>query len=335
MGGCKPPAATERGQATLAPDTAHNNMFDEPASEFFYERCQELGVRACTRSSTWHRSRARARPCATSHRSCATRKAHVRARGHGRLAQVPLVVVSRYAAYGAKMPRDVYDQLAQSGSTIGWRLRNVQRESIEQLWRRAVAPEGSAARAGLPARCDRGWFIKTFCGNRDDPSRSGGDTVWDLVDGFMQYDTIALLASVPSLREQYFLPKRVSNPMHPVTSLIIGDESSPGLREPRALVQLLQRGYTEGLGLNHRKMDYVILLVQLRWENLTDMRLTLVMMRALWGMGKLDCVGTGPSPRTSHASLCTAHPMRHSAPCIPCFFSLYHASHASHASPIG
>ena len=36
---------------------------------------------------------------------------------------MPLVIVSRWAAYAAKMPRDVYDDLALSGSSIGWRLR--------------------------------------------------------------------------------------------------------------------------------------------------------------------------------------------------------------------
>ena len=47
----------------------------------------------------------------------------------------------------------------------------------------------------LPPRCDRRWFISTFCAGRDDPARGGGDAVWDLVDGFMQYDSMAVLAA--------------------------------------------------------------------------------------------------------------------------------------------
>lgn len=70
---------------------------------------------------------------------------------------VPLVVVSRFAAYAAKNPRSVYDELALSGSPIGWRLRNEQRESIESLWARTLS-EG-AARNGLPERCDRNWSV--------------------------------------------------------------------------------------------------------------------------------------------------------------------------------
>ena len=56
----------------LEPDSAHNNMFDAKASEFFYRRCQELGV--------------------------------------------PLVVLSRFTAYAAPMPRSVYDEMAATGS---------------------------------------------------------------------------------------------------------------------------------------------------------------------------------------------------------------------------
>ena len=118
---------------------------------------------------------------------------------------ITLTVVSRYAAYAAKMPRSVYDDLALTGSSIGWRLRNSQRASIDQLWQRACSSD-PAVRKGLPPRCDRKWFINTFCGGDDDPSRCCTDTAWDLVTGFMQYDTIALLAAIPAVREVYFDP---------------------------------------------------------------------------------------------------------------------------------
>jgi len=203
---------------------------------------------------------------------------------------VPLVVVARHAAYAAKVPRDVYDRLAQSGSTIGWRLRNAQRDSIEQLWRRACAPADDAdQRKGLPARCDRSWFVKAFCGGRDDVARSADEPVWDLIDGFMQYDALAVLAAVPVLRDRHFLPRQVSGP-HAVNT-IIGEEHHPGVADPPALVALMRYGFTQGLALNHKAKSYVILLVQLRWDNVTDVRLTLVMLRALWGMGVMDCVG--------------------------------------------
>lgn len=91
---------------------------------------------------------------------------------------ITLTVVSRYAAYAAKMPRSVYDDLALTGSSIGWRLRNSQRASIDQLWQRACSLD-PAVRKGLPQRCDRKWFINTFCGGDDDPSRCCSDTAWE------------------------------------------------------------------------------------------------------------------------------------------------------------
>ena len=91
---------------------------------------------------------------------------------------ITLTVVSRYAAYAAKMPRSVYDDLALTGSSIGWRLRNSQRASIDQLWQRACSLD-PAVRKGLPPRCDRKWFINTFCGGDDDQSRCCSDTAWE------------------------------------------------------------------------------------------------------------------------------------------------------------
>ena len=118
---------------------------------------------------------------------------------------ITFTVVSRFAAYAAKMPRSVYDDLALTGSSIGWRLRNSQRSSIDELWKRACSTD-KAVRAGLPPRCDRAWFIDTFCGGDDDESRCCEETAWDLVTGFMQYDTLALLAAVPTVREKHFDP---------------------------------------------------------------------------------------------------------------------------------
>ena len=83
--------------------------------------------------------------------------------------RIPLVVVSRFAAYQCQMPRSLYDRMAASGARIGKHLQRVQRLSIEKLWQRACAPEGAPERQGLPARCDRAWFLATFC------SRAAGE----------------------------------------------------------------------------------------------------------------------------------------------------------------
>ena len=129
---------------------------------------------------------------------------------------ITLTVVSRYAAYAAKMPRSVYDDLAVTGSSIGRRLCDSQRSSIDQLWQRACSSDPEV-RKGLPLRCDRTWFINTFCGGVDDSSRCTAGSAWELVTGFMQYDTMALLAAIPVMREKYFTPFVLPPLMTPLT----------------------------------------------------------------------------------------------------------------------
>ena len=66
---------------------------------------------------------------------------------------VPMVVVSRSAAYACPVPRTLYDELAATGHPVGVRVRDAQREAIARLWRRAHATT-PAGRAHLPERCD-------------------------------------------------------------------------------------------------------------------------------------------------------------------------------------
>mmetsp|Transcript_30125 Transcript_30125/g.70256 ORF Transcript_30125/g.70256 Transcript_30125/m.70256 type:complete len:819 (+) Transcript_30125:71-2527(+) len=235
----------------LIPDTAHNQEFDKAASAFVFRRCQELGVR--------------------------------------------LVVVSRWAAYPVKMPRGTYDQLALSGSSIGRRLRNAQRESIEALWARACAPAGDARRGGLPNRCDRAWFISTFCNGRDDPDRTGDQTVWDLVEGFVQYDSVALLCAIPSLRSKFFEPVQVSTRSMDgviVDNLVIGvRQSEPNMIAKHDLLELLQSGYGQGLAMNHHFKIQVILLINIGPSTLSDLLLTMAMLRTLYQLRTLHCLG--------------------------------------------
>jgi len=236
----------------MVPDTSHNQEFDKVASAFFFNRCQELGVR--------------------------------------------LIIVSRWSAYAAKMPRETYDQLALSGSSIGRRLRNAQRGSIEQLWARAAAAPDDPKRKGLPPRCDRTWFINTFCGGHDDPERSASQPVWDLVDGFMQYDTMALLAAVPSLRAKFYSPVTVrtySLEGLAVENLIVGmTQNEPNLAEPKDdLMQLLNTGFAEGLSLNHHFKAQLILFAELRDDTVVDMTLTAIVLRTLVELDVVHCIG--------------------------------------------
>ena len=75
--------------------------------------------------------------------------------------RVPLVILSRYAAYACPVPRDIYDDMAWTGHPIGLRLQTTQRQSIEGLWQRAAC-EDEEKRMGLPKRCNKEWFCSLF-----------------------------------------------------------------------------------------------------------------------------------------------------------------------------
>mmetsp|Transcript_53327 Transcript_53327/g.122549 ORF Transcript_53327/g.122549 Transcript_53327/m.122549 type:complete len:608 (-) Transcript_53327:503-2326(-) len=196
MGGVK----RIRPGCLLEPDTAANNQFDMKSAEFFYRRCQEVGV--------------------------------------------PLLVVSRFAAYSCQLPRAIYDDMAATGSHVGKHLRAVQAHTIEQLWRRANAAEGSELRAGLPLRCDKAWFLATFCGGRGD-ERSGADSIWDLIQGFNMYDPLALVAALPKLG--YFFNFR-RHEINGVTHRVIGtSKEDTGVCDAEVLRKYLYQSFMEGI----------------------------------------------------------------------------------------
>ena len=142
---------------------------------------------------------------------------------------IPMIIMSRHAAYVCPMPRSIYDDMAQTGHPVGKRLRETQRDSIEGLWKRACAPEGPD-RLGLPARCDRQWFRSTFLDNNGG-DRNGSDSIWDLVSSFIMYDPMALLAALPATRH-FFRPtiKRVNGVAH---QIIGRSPDDPGVRPER------------------------------------------------------------------------------------------------------
>jgi len=233
------------------PDDSHNQTFDKDASGFFFRRCQELGVR--------------------------------------------IIVVSRFSAYAAQMPRGTYDTLALMGSSIGRRLRNQQRDSLEQLWQRATRDADDPKRTGLPPRCDRTWFCNTFCSG-DDDERPREQPIWDLVKSFNQYDTMALIASVPSLRRELFAPlvlKTTSLAGKSVENLIIGvSKDEPNLVMPStSLVNLFRTGFEAGLCINHHFKGQIVLVAHFRADTVVDLILMAIMLRTLYQLERLHCVG--------------------------------------------
>merc|ERR1719506_1142172 len=75
---------------------------------------------------------------------------------------IPLTIVTRWAAYAAKLRFEVYDAMAATGHPVGMRLQNNQRRSLEHLWTRACMPPNDPRREGLRDSCDKAWFCKVF-----------------------------------------------------------------------------------------------------------------------------------------------------------------------------
>ena len=166
---------------------------------------------------------------------------------------IRLNVLTRYAAYGAPVPRGVYDEMAATGSPIAARLISVQRASIEQLWKRCNAT--GAARRGLPPRCNRSWFCKTFLGGRG-AERDGDDSVWDLVQHFNMYDPMTLLLACPHLSWKFFTHSCLGDAARGERARVVGvSPSKPGIKQSDLLRAFLIEGLREGMALSMRNKD--------------------------------------------------------------------------------
>ena len=129
---------------------------------------------------------------------------------------IPMIITTRHAAYAAKCPFSAFERFAATDNPIGTSLFQRQSQSIEALWQRVHLPSGSEARGDLPSRCDRAWFIETFCAGND----PGEGPIWPRLTGYQQYDPLTVLAAVPTLSDWYFSPTEIT--VHGVTHSIIG-----------------------------------------------------------------------------------------------------------------
>ena len=59
------------------------------------------------------------------------------------------------------------------------------------------------ARRGLPPRCSKEWYMKTFLGGQG-TERGGEESIWDLVKHFNMYDPMALIMAIPPLSWVFF-----------------------------------------------------------------------------------------------------------------------------------
>jgi hypothetical protein len=158
---------------------------------------------------------------------------------------IPMTIISRHAAVAAKVPRAIYDDLADTGHVIGTRLRDAQRQAIEELWKRACLPTDDKARMGLPGRCDAAWFRNTFCGGEGE-GLTGTDSIWPFIKTFNLYDPVTLIAAHPTLREQFFSPYTVE--VNGAEHHVIGvDAERHCVNDPVELAQYMHRMMLDSL----------------------------------------------------------------------------------------
>lgn len=107
---------------------------------------------------------------------------------------IPMTVVTKTAAYAAAVGKQFYEDLGNTGHEVGTRLRDVQKDSLDGLWHRANLPADDPERGGLPARCDRAWFLATFCSGQgqDVPAK---ESIWGKVTQLNLYDAVAMLVA--------------------------------------------------------------------------------------------------------------------------------------------
>jgi inosine-uridine nucleoside N-ribohydrolase len=119
---------------------------------------------------------------------------------------LPLVVVTKEAAYAASSPRTLYDGMAATQNPIGVYLQKQQKESLAKLW-------DGIHQGHAPPALNTEWFLTTFT-DVDLTSPTGKavlsdvkahdrdfEKVWKLVSKFNLYDPLALLAATPGAAE--------------------------------------------------------------------------------------------------------------------------------------
>jgi len=168
---------------------------------------------------------------------------------HVQQESIPLTVVTRWAAYAAKLPFSLYDAMAKTGHPVGVRLHSSQRKSLEHLWKRVQLEQDDTKREGLPGRCDKAWFAKVFLGGKGE-DRDGSSDVWDLASTFQAYDPVTLLAALHGVRARFMRPLlvNVEGSRGPAQHEILGmSELSSGVVEGSALGEWLHIAILTGL----------------------------------------------------------------------------------------
>lgn len=120
--------------------------------------------------------------------------------------QIPMTVVTRFAAYQVGVTPDFYEKL-RNVNALGKHLHKIQQEAINHLWKFAASNSSEH-------RQNRQWFSQTFC-DMDDIGISADESPWEMVKRFALYDPITTLAMMypdlfePDERVLHGVPHRI------------------------------------------------------------------------------------------------------------------------------
>ena len=97
--------------------------------------------------------------------------------------------------------------MAAPGGLIGAKIYQAERDSLSTLWSRVCAAPDDPVRGDLPARCDRAWYIQTFCEGaaKLPPGADEFDAVWPMVQSVNLYSPIAVIGAMPFTTFKNFL----------------------------------------------------------------------------------------------------------------------------------
>ena len=250
------------GGVRLEPDSSEVNQLDWAASQFFIGRCQTLGI--------------------------------------------PLVMVPREVSRSITVSSAFFDALAGDGSASGPRIRNAIREEMNAAWRQACEFDESDQNVSFTnVRQDKGWFCQTYCqglGMETAGFADTGDSIWDLLTTIdAPHAPLALLASVPSLRDRFFQSTAYLVKSRERT---IDDSDSPSVlakhlvveeaRPEAKLGEYLLSSLSSGLSLEQtaaaRACVPSLIIISDAGQDLDD-EMTLILLRDLTNRGFVECKG--------------------------------------------
>lgn len=161
--------------------------------------------------------------------------------------EMPFSVLTRYAAYDCKIDIEFFEKMAATNNKIGLQLLISLKYRLEALWYQANLPIESLERQGLPERCDRNWFISTFCdGIGLTSTASDFKNIWHHVKWLNLYDPLALVATVDYVAKKFFVPQifSVGNTHYEVIGL---SPSQTGIKDPEKLKSYIEKLVLEQL----------------------------------------------------------------------------------------